>query len=138
MLALDVGDKRIGVARMHTEARLPEPLEVIDAGSEPFLAVLELISRHNPVGVVIGLPRGLDGQETSQTQKCRDFAQKLAEKTEVPIYLIDEAGTSKAAEERQASYPNAASDSVAATFLLEDFASFKDSESLRVERANSE
>ncbi len=122
IIGLDVGSRRIGVARVSTQARLPEPLKVIDMGAqEPFSAVLSTIDTHSAVAVVVGLPRGLDGQETSQTKYCRDFAKKLEQKVKIPVFLIDEAGTTKEAEQRAKGVESVSIDSVAAMIILEDF-----------------
>jgi putative transcription antitermination factor YqgF len=91
-----------------------------------------LIIEHNASGVVIGLPRGLDGQETSQTVYSRKFADELQKQITVPVYLIDEAGTSKAADDRSGKNSQLSRDSVAAAILLEDFISVRNQEDLRV------
>lgn len=134
ILGIDYGEKRIGLARLNTSAGIAEPLPLIETTPEALTAILGRMSELSAVGVVVGLPRGLNGQETAQTQICRDFADRLAGLTDVPVYLIDEAGTSKAAADRQDAHPGASIDSLAATLLLDDFLSFKDKETLRVNR----
>lgn len=138
LLGIDVGGKRIGLARINTEAAIAEPLPHIEMSPDAFSGILDHISSQNAIGVVVGLPRGLDGQETAQTLICRDFARKLADLTDKAVYLIDEAGTTKAAEQRQPAYPYASLDSLAATFLLDDFLAFDDKESLRVKAGETD
>lgn len=121
LIGIDVGEKNIGMARVNTLARIAEPLDVIKAGPEAFTDVLTAVQEHGAVGIVIGLPRGLDGQETSQTAKTKQFASELAELTDLPIYMVDEAGTTREAENRLVSNPSASIDSLAATVFLEDF-----------------
>lgn len=132
-IGLDIGESRIGVARIHSEVRISEPLDLIDAKSENVFSLINnVIDEYQASGVVVGLPRGLDGQETSQTEYCRNFAHQLSSKIKIPVYMIDEAGTSKAADERMQNNTKFSRDSVAAAILLEDFVSFDNTESLRV------
>ncbi len=123
LIGLDIGEKNIGVARISTFARIAEPLETINANLDAFTAILTAVKEHDAVAVVIGLPRGLDGQETAQTAKIRQFVSEFSKKTDKPLYLIDEAGTTKEAEKRLTSNPSASIDSLAATIFLEDFVS---------------
>jgi putative Holliday junction resolvase len=133
IIGLDVGSKRIGVARVNTFVKLPEPLQHIDVDSQDaFEAILSIISEHEASAIVCGLPRGLDGQETSQTTISREFALKLKEYTEIPIYMIDEAGTSKEADERLTRNSSISRDSMAACIILEDFIVQDNQEALQV------
>ncbi|HEX4775032.1 MAG TPA: Holliday junction resolvase RuvX, partial [Candidatus Saccharimonadales bacterium] len=71
-LGVDVGSARVGVARGSSSARLAEPLKTVDAK----MAVPELktlAAGHQAAGIVVGLPRNLDGQDTAQTQFVRDW-----------------------------------------------------------------
>jgi len=124
LLGLDFGDSRTGVARIHPVARISEPLSPIVLKGDVILVeeVAELIRRYNPSALVIGLPRGLDGQETEQTKKVEKFAKQMEDiKTGVPLYLVDEAGTTKEAELRVKKGESV--DSVAACIILETFVS---------------
>ena len=77
ILALDVGDKRVGVAIASPEARLPRPLTTLQRG-ENFFEELRQIIRAEAVGeLVVGLPRGLDGQSTGQTVATERFVDEL-------------------------------------------------------------
>src|SRR5690554_5865112 len=99
ILALDVGERRVGVARANTIARIANPLITLDNNDELFEKILMLV-RENQVGtVVVGLPRGLEGQETAQTRYALEFADRLGREVQLPIMMQDEAVTSVAAEE---------------------------------------
>jgi putative holliday junction resolvase len=122
IIGLDVGLKRIGVARVNTFVKLPEPLQHISVEHQDALqAINSVITDYEAVAVVIGLPRGLDGQETAQTTYSREFAKDLKKSVEIPIYMIDEAGTSKEADIRIGTNPDISQDSMAAAIILEDF-----------------
>jgi putative Holliday junction resolvase len=133
ILGLDYGTARIGVARINSIAKIAQPLDPIKiTNSEPISAISKLISEYQAECIVIGLPRGLEGQETAQTSTTRDFAIKLKQNIDIPVYMIDEAGTSKLAEEKISSYSSNSIDSVAATIILEDFINIKNISELEV------
>lgn len=125
VLALDVGGKRIGVAVASMAARLPRPLVTIE-NDENFIDTLkEIIGKEGVDSLVIGLPRGLQGQSTAQTEAVSRFEQELRHKLSLPIYLQDEAVTSKQAEAelegRGKPYQRGDIDALAATYILEDW-----------------
>lgn len=125
ILALDVGDKRVGVAIASLIARLPRPLTTLERG-ENFLGKLrEIVETEDAVSIVVGLPRGLEGQPTEQTARTEAFAKQLEEAIELPLYVQDEALTSQKAEAelgaRGIPYSRGDIDALAATYILEDF-----------------
>lgn len=125
ILALDVGEKRIGIARASTEARLAQPLATLDHNENIWQTLAELVRNYQADTVVIGLPRGLDGQETAQTHTAREFASALEDHLQVAVYLQDEAVTSAQAEAelvaRGKPYQKGDIDALAATYILEDY-----------------
>jgi putative holliday junction resolvase len=131
-IGLDLGERRIGVARLNTMVGMAEPLSLIETASQDVLKEIDsIVLEYSANGIVVGLPRGLDGQETSQTAYCREFAANLKNSLHIPVYLIDEAGTSKAADERMGKGSNFSRDSVAAAILLEDFNAYPNKEDLK-------
>ncbi len=124
LLALDVGDARIGVAIADSIARLPHPLVTLQHTSDIVNDIEKLVTEHHASALVIGLPRGLDGQRTAQTDHVEAFAATLTTLT-VPIHWQDEAVTSKQAEaelrSRGKPYQKGDIDALAATYILEDF-----------------
>ncbi len=125
ILALDVGARRIGVALASTPARIASPLLTLEHSPEIFTRLQELIERENVDTIVVGLPRGLDGQTTAQTSATETFIDELRGRIDVPIFTQDEALTSVKAEAELASrrkpHAKAAVDALAATYILEDF-----------------
>lgn len=125
ILALDVGTKRIGVAIADAIARLPHPLTTLESGEDILKQIANLAAEHNASEIVVGLPRGMDGQNTAQTAFTEEFVRKLKQKTGILVHLQDEAVTSAQAEEelRQTGKPYSKGDidSLAATYILEDF-----------------
>ncbi len=125
VLALDVGERRIGVASASLIAKLPSALTTIDRQDDVIQDIVKLISDQQAVAVVIGLPRGLSGQETKQTTLVRAFARDLQQATDIRIFLQDEALTSKQAEtelkQRRVRYNKEAVDALAAVYILSDW-----------------
>ena len=126
ILALDIGTVRIGIAIASYESRLARPLTTLP-NDENFTEQLRLIVKNENVGhIIAGLPRGLSGQETAQTQWVRDFVRRLTLAfTELPLSFQDEALSSiRATTElgaRGRPYNKAEVDALAATYILEDY-----------------
>lgn len=125
IIGLDVGAKRIGVAVASLQARLPRPLTTLIWDDSFFDNLKEIITTEDAGAIVVGLPRGLDGQETSQTYEIRAFNQELQQHVDLPMFQQDEAVTSRMAEEeleaRGKDYSKADIDALAATYILQDF-----------------
>lgn len=125
VLALDVGERRIGVALASLQARLASPLATLIRSEAIARDVQELIDAHQAVALVVGLPRGLDGQHTDQTIAVEEFKAALEQLVTVPVYWQDEALTSRQAEEelraRAKPYKKEDIDALSATYILEDF-----------------
>jgi putative Holliday junction resolvase len=106
LLALDVGDATIGVAvsdELGVTARglftLKRTSLKADTGK-----IMETVAGEGAGAVIVGLPINLDGSDSVQTQKVRDFAVKLENKfrgggmSGVEIILFDERFSTKIAE----------------------------------------
>lgn len=124
-LALDVGRVRIGVALANDVARIAGPLPAL-ANDDSFRPALEkLVADYAPKAVVVGWPRGLDGQETEQTAYVSDFVDRLESWLSLPVHLQDEAATSIKAEaelkRRGVPYEKSDIDSLSAVYILEDY-----------------
>lgn len=125
IIALDVGAKRIGVASANPIARIAHPLVTLEHTDDILSKLEELAAQERAAMVVIGLPRGMQGQETDQTRTVEAFGKKVEERLGLPIYWQDEAVTSHKAEEELTSrgkpYSKGDIDALAATYILEDF-----------------
>ena len=117
-LALDVGDRRIGLAVGDEAHGLVRPLRTLVRRSvAKDLDALGAIAREEDVGaLVIGLPLTLGGDEAFQARRVRRFAESVGS-LGLPVELYDERHTSTEAALRGATDL----DSGAATVLLEDF-----------------
>ena len=101
-LAVDLGQKRTGLAVGDDETRLVSPMEVIELplGDRLLDALGKSIAQHRPAALLLGLPINMDGSEGPRAQSTRAFARNLSKLTELPIALWDER-LSTAAVERE-------------------------------------
>lgn len=123
VLALDVGERKIGIARANTIARIAEPLTTLK-NDKLFKENLEnLLKKHNVSKLIVGLPRGLDGQETKQTKYVKSFVKSLH--INIQIIFQDEALTSvnskQLLDKSKKPYNKEDIDAGAASIILDDY-----------------
>jgi putative Holliday junction resolvase len=124
ILGLDIGDVRVGVAVVHPIAKLPRPLRIVLNDETIYDQILELAKAEAVNKIVIGLPRNMNGDETAQSAKIRQFTTKLAAKTDMPVVLVDESLSSVRAESLPLPKGRSAGDpldDLAACLILEEF-----------------
>ncbi len=125
ILGLDVGSARIGVATVRTDVRFPQPLTTLAYHSGVISDIAAMVKEYQALAVVVGWPRGMQGQETAQTAFVTEFADELRQQVTVPVHLQDEALTSQKAEQelrgRNKPYGKGDVDALAATYILDDY-----------------
>ncbi len=105
VLALDIGEKRIGVAVSDPTGRVATPVTVLDARRAlgDAVEIKRLLGDYDDVELLVaGLPRSLDGTEGSQAARVRTAAEKIAAFAGLPVVYVDERLTSAEAEKRMA------------------------------------
>lgn len=131
LLGFDYGHRRIGVAVGQTATGSASPLIVVkhNADIKPE-HMAQLIKEWKPVGLVIGLPLDLDGNESDMSKAARSFGSILEAHFSLPVFYMDERLSSRAAESRFAELRAAGSarqkdaarlDAVAAQIILENW-----------------
>jgi putative holliday junction resolvase len=128
ILALDVGDARIGVARGEVGSSFAFGRGFITRTrlSEDIAALKKLLDDENATLTVIGLPKSKDGTDSPQTQKVRAFAKEL-EKAGVAVVLEDERFTTRLASQHLRDLPKhkrqekGRLDEAAAILILESY-----------------
>ena len=128
ILCLDYGEKRIGLA-------LSDPLKII---AYPYKTIInsglknlkyelkKIIDDETIESIVIGLPIGLNGRDTIQTQKVREFRLQILD-LNIPIYFEDERLSSLAAaksmkmEKIKTGFNKGMIDKRAAAIILQQF-----------------
>jgi putative Holliday junction resolvase len=125
VLALDYGSARCGCAISDPTGTLATPIDpVLRPATRRGIGRLAELVREREVGrVVVGLPLGMSGADTAQTQEARAFAARLAERLGpgVPVELYDERLTTVQAlrDDLLPTRPGASLDSRAAAHLLD-------------------
>ncbi len=126
ILGLDVGEKRIGVAKADSNTRIAVPVGYINVDGSEWQRIARIANLQGANCFVVGLPRSNEGNETKQSEYARNFAAELARR--IPgarIRFQDESLTSVLAEERLKSrkrnYEKGEIDAEAATVILQDF-----------------
>jgi putative Holliday junction resolvase len=100
-LALDVGERRIGVALSDETATLASGLDTLTrvGPRKDARAIAELVRRHEPAAVIVGLPLNMDGTAGAQAEKVRAFVKDLERHIAVPVLERDERLTTVEAHE---------------------------------------
>lgn len=100
LMGLDLGEKTIGVAVSDRMRGVASPLETVRRKKFTLdsAQLLEIISGREIGGIILGLPKNMDGSEGPRCQSTRAFARNLSRLTEVPIGFWDERLSTVAAE----------------------------------------
>ncbi|UOD50194.1 Holliday junction resolvase RuvX [Orrella daihaiensis] len=120
ILAFDYGTKRLGVALGNVLIGSARPLEIIDSAEKVkrFARIEELIVQWQPDMLVVGLPLTESGGEQIATRQARRFANQLEGRYGLPVTLVDERGSSLAAQEIVGNAPD---DAAAAAIILQRY-----------------
>ena len=92
ILALDIGEKFIGVAISDINQSVASPLATIEREKmSSFLTSFEaLIMQEQAVAVVIGYPLNMDGGIGANAQSIKQFAHNIVKAIDIPVFLQDE------------------------------------------------
>jgi len=127
ILALDVGNKRIGVAYSDPSGISITPIETIQNDERVFERIKRLVNELNIGEIVIGLPLTLRGEEGEQAKITRAFAEELKRfLPEIEIKFVDERFTTSLAEKHLAETTKKSKrkkklDSLSATYILQTY-----------------
>ena len=104
VMAIDLGDKRTGLAVGDSSTGTAMPIEVIEVprGDDLIQAIEAVIQAHGPERLVIGLPLNMDGTEGERAGICRAFGASLEAATGLPTVYQDERLSSEEANHRMA------------------------------------
>jgi putative Holliday junction resolvase len=133
LLALDVGERRIGVAVSDPTGTIARPLLALERGArkDDFSAIAGLIDEYNAQAVVVGRPLSLDGSVGPQARRVARYAEALAEHLDVPVIPWDERFSTARADEilretrgemaKRRARSNGEIDAVAAAVILQSY-----------------
>ncbi len=99
-LALDVGEKRIGVARSDDSGIIVTPTDVIEVDEAVLTNLGKVVEKEKPDVIVFGIPCHADGNASKFTNDIRELAKVVKNEFGVEVDFEDEFGSTKIAEER--------------------------------------
>ena len=128
-LAIDHGSKRVGLALSDPMKIIAKPYKTITYSKldELIILLIKIIEEEDVKSIVLGLPLGMKGQETTQTKHVLEFKEKLKLKIQIPIILQDERLSSLSAEKSliqqkvKTGYNKSHIDKTAAAIFLQQF-----------------
>lgn len=103
LLAIDFGERRIGLAVSDPTGLIASPAGAIERRRGKRVPVAELVRRAYEleiVGFVLGLPLGADGNDLPRAAEVRHLAEELGRRTGLPTELVDERYSTAAALRR--------------------------------------
>jgi putative Holliday junction resolvase len=102
VLALDIGERRIGVAVSDELGTLAQPLTVVQRQgvAKDVVCIAQLVREQGAETVVVGLPFTLRGEQAQAAQKVQAFVTHLRGALAVPVVLIDERFSTAEADRR--------------------------------------
>ncbi len=100
LMGLDLGTKTIGIAICDAFRTIATPRETIRRKKFGLDAARleQLIDGNRITGLVLGLPRNMDGSEGPRCQATRAFARNFTQRREIPVLFWDERLSTVAAE----------------------------------------
>lgn len=133
IMGVDYGDARTGIAISDLLCTIVGSTCVVPSrNTEKAIADIVKLVQENAVGeIVVGLPRNMDGTEGARAELCREFADKLAQATGLPVKMWDERRTTVEAHNilSQHNYHGKKRkntvDAVAASLILEGYLNFR-------------
>jgi len=90
LLGLDLGERRIGVAVSDDTGIIASPKRIVDMRYATLEDIARLATEFNVDGIVVGLPKGMSGDEGFQARETRAMAAEIEALVDVPIIFWDE------------------------------------------------
>lgn len=128
ILAIDLGERRIGLALGDETLRISRPLGIILHRSlhEDIATIRSIAVQHEATHILIGQSLGVNGEETRQSRHAVRFAAALGELLPLPVTLWDESFSSRDAqhliwESGKRNHHKAPDDALAAAVFLQSY-----------------
>lgn len=124
-MALDVGERRIGVALADDQVKIAVPYDTIEVDGTEIDQIIRIAKFESIDTLVVGYPRNQSGEPTAQTAFTEAFVGRIPEGFVQNIVYQDESVTSVHAEnrlkEQKKPYTKGDIDKVAASIILQDY-----------------
>ncbi len=129
ILAIDPGEKNIGIAISDPTGSIANPLTIIKHISRPIDAatIAQLAFENNARLIIVGQALGQEGESTPQSRRSARLAAAIKTQTNLPVELWDESGSTQAAREARRAMGVSRSkrkghlDDLAATYILQTY-----------------
>lgn len=130
ILALDIGDKRVGTALSDEHEKFAYPHQTFNrAKGQAEEQILALLKEKNIGTLVVGIPLGEHSEKNEQCLKVESFSRRIIRRYPVTLEFVDEYGSSLEAAERlgysgrkqRATRQKGIIDSVSASIILQSF-----------------
>lgn len=126
LICLDVGERRIGVAKADTSVRLAVPHSTIEVDGTEIEKIQAVLDDERASVLVVGYPRNQQGEATQQTRYVEGFSERLKQSgVSLDIMFQDESLTSVIAEQQLKAhnkpYTKGDIDARAASIILQDY-----------------
>ncbi|UCF19579.1 MAG: Holliday junction resolvase RuvX [Gemmatimonadota bacterium] len=132
VLAIDYGERRIGVAVSDPTRTIAQPLPTLvrrRGRRPPYARLLEIVAQWEVACIVVGLPIETSGTEGHQAREVRAFGEALGARTGIPVRYWDERLSSVRAKSELASLDLPAKarrqkervDAMAAMLILQEY-----------------
>lgn len=127
LVALDVGDKYIGIAISDTLRLIASPYKLYERKSfaKDSLEIAQIIKKEDAVALIIGLPVNLSGEVGKQGERTLIFAEKIENTVDIPIIFWDERFSTQAVEKMMIGFDTSRKkrdqliDKLSATYILQ-------------------
>jgi putative Holliday junction resolvase len=100
---VDYGQKYIGMAVGSTQSGLAQPLATVSVSADKtpdWGEIARLIEAWKPHALVVGVPLNMDGTKQPMTRAARAFGERLRERYNLPIHMVDERLTTRVAKDQ--------------------------------------
>ncbi len=125
ILALDVGERRIGLAVSDPLGTIAQPLMTIERNNASIDRIVEIVKDKEIGEIVVGLPVNMNGTPGPRVEEVGEFARRITERIDIPLVFVDERLSTVEAEKLMISADvsrrkrRRSIDSVAAAIILE-------------------
>jgi putative Holliday junction resolvase len=129
ILAIDPGEKRIGIAISDPTEAIASPLTVVQHVSRPIdaAAIADLAREHQVGVIVVGTSLGSDGESTPQSRRSERLAEAIRQQCDIRLVMWDESFSTQTARQARISMDVTRAkrqghlDELAATVILQTY-----------------
>lgn len=128
ILALDVGNRRIGLALSDQSGTIAQPFDTIDVDKDTFTKIKGIVLDFKVEKIVFGVPYSMNGSAGAQAENIYDFIDRLKNIIGLPFLPVDERFTTKLAERalrgnrlKSTKAKKSCTDKIAAAIILQGY-----------------